>query len=209
MANADDNKDGMTPEEIAEEQAALADKKEDEVRAAIIDEFGFDETNDADKIDKLVQKEMDNHKKLSTAIGQKIKHREALKKATQAPPVKPADVKKAEDELEAKLDAKLNERLEQRDLDALEFSDELKAEIKKVAAITGVSIKKAMSDPYISAKIDQVKKDQAAEEASVHRTGGKGGKTKFDINNPPEVNMATEEGRKTYQTWKDAVRDQG
>ncbi len=126
-----------------------------------------------------------------------------------APAKSAADTKTAEDELEAKLEKKLNETLEQRDLDSLEFPDELKAEIKKVAQIQGVSIKKAMSDPYIAAKIDQVKKDQAAEEASVHKTGGKGGKAKFDINNPPDVNMATPEGRQKYQEWKDAVREQG
>ncbi len=64
-----------TPEELAAEQAGLQVAKEDEIRANIIAEYGFDEIEDAERIDKLVVKEIDNSKKLSSAIGQKIKHR--------------------------------------------------------------------------------------------------------------------------------------
>ena len=78
----------VSPEELAAEQVALQESKEDEVRANIINEFGFDESVDADKIDRLVTKEMEFSKKLSSAIGQKIKvrnERDALLKNTPPP----------------------------------------------------------------------------------------------------------------------------
>lgn len=65
----------LTAEEKAAEVAATTLPKEDEVRAAIIEEYGFDPEADAERIDKLVAKDMDSRKKLSDAIGQKIKHR--------------------------------------------------------------------------------------------------------------------------------------
>jgi hypothetical protein len=73
-----ENKVEITPEEHQFEQEAVADIREDEVRTKIIEEFGFDETNDADRIDKLVTKEVENRKKLSKAIGQKKSYRDKV-----------------------------------------------------------------------------------------------------------------------------------
>lgn len=72
-------------------------RSEEEVREAVITEYGFDEEADVERIDKLVAKELDHDKKLSSAIGAKIKHRteaEELKKKipVETPPVE----KKAE-----------------------------------------------------------------------------------------------------------------
>lgn len=75
--------------EIAAEQAATQTPKEDEIRAKIVEEMGFDPETDSERIDKLVAKELDHHKKLSTTIGQKIKYRELAKKAPkEAPEIK-------------------------------------------------------------------------------------------------------------------------
>lgn len=68
-------------------------RKEEDIRAGIITEYGFDADSDAERIDKLVTKELDHDKKLSSAIGAKIKHRteaEELKK--KLPPENPAPV---------------------------------------------------------------------------------------------------------------------
>jgi len=66
----------LTPEEEVKAQEA---PKEEEVREKVIEEFGFTEDDDSDKIDKLVEKEMEHSKKLSEAIGQKIKQRDKVK----------------------------------------------------------------------------------------------------------------------------------
>lgn len=76
-------------------------RKEEDIRASVISEYGFDEEADAERIEKLVTKELDHDKKLSSAIGAKIKHRteaEELKKKI-PPEVKPPVVEKKEEGL--------------------------------------------------------------------------------------------------------------
>lgn len=66
--------------EFDAEQAIITQvPKEEEIRAKIIEDFGFSEETDTEKIDRLVAKEIEGHKKLSSAIGQKIKYRELAK----------------------------------------------------------------------------------------------------------------------------------
>lgn len=130
----------VTQEELAAEQAAAQTPKEEEVRATIIAEYGFDETDDAERIDKLTQKEIENHKKLSSAIGQKIKHREAAaelaKKIPQTEPkVVPSD--KKDDELSTKdLYALMSANVPQDDVE----------EVVRAAKILGKSISEALKD---------------------------------------------------------------
>jgi hypothetical protein len=73
-----------------EKDEVVVVRKEEEIREAVIAEYGFDADVDAERIDKLVAKELDHDKKLSSAIGAKIKHRteaEELKK--KIPPEEP------------------------------------------------------------------------------------------------------------------------
>jgi hypothetical protein len=192
-------------QEIAAEQAALAEKKEEEVRASIITEFGFDEVDDAERIDKLVAKEMDSHKKLSSAIGQKIKHRtdaEALRNDPRlkvTPPSQEAPQPAAED-----IGKVVAQELEKRDLDSLEYSDDLKKDIQRVAQVQNISIKQAARDPYIVFKIGEWEKAQKADEAAISRTNRSSGKKNYSIDSPPDVDMNTAEGR---QEWNDYLAD--
>lgn len=192
----------VKPEELAAEQAALEVKKEDEIRAGIITEFGFDEVDDQERIDKLVAKEVEHSKKLSSAIGQKIKHRteaDELRKKVVTPPAEKKDSVVLDPEI---IDKRLEEKLEKRDLEALDYPDELKKEIQRIAQIMQVPVKQALRDPYIVAKVKDYEKTVEAEDASISRTnrapGGKG--ATFD--NPPDVDMSTPEGRKTWDDWK-------
>ncbi len=203
-----------TAEELALEQAAIQEVKEDEVRANIITEYGFDEVDDAERIDKLVAKEVETNKKLSQAIGQKIKHRteaDELRKKV-VPPTEKKETFTPED-LEKKLDEKLNERLEKRDLDSLEYPDELKTEIQRVAKITGVSVKQALKDPYLQSKIDAYEetkeKDDKLDKATISQKHKSGTSKKFDIDNPPDVDMSTPEGIKKWDEWKAEGKKQG
>lgn len=190
-------------QELADEQLAIQDKKEEEVRESIIAEFGFDEVDDIERIDKLVEKEMEHHKKLSSAIGQKIKHRaeaeELRTKLNDKPPVEKKDPVSLDPEIISKT---VEERLEKRDLDSLDYPDELKKEIKRIADITQVSIKQAVRDPYIVAKIKDHEKATEAEEASISRTNRTGNGKVASFDNPPDVDMNTAEGRKAWDEWK-------
>lgn len=81
-----DDKNKVSQEELAAEQVQLQEVKEEEVRASIISEYGFDETADSERIDKLTAKELEHRKKMSQAIGQKIKWRTEATKVKDTPP---------------------------------------------------------------------------------------------------------------------------
>lgn len=189
----------MDEADKAAELEALKEVKEEEVRTKVIEEFGFDPDVDAERIDKVVAKEIENSKKLSAAIGQKIKHRseaEELRKKVPAPssePAKPA----LED-----VDALVNKKLEQRDLDALDYPEDIKKEIKRIAEISSTSVKQAARDPYIVSKITDWEKAQKAEEATVSRTNRTGSKKSYSLDAPPDVDMSTPEGRAEWDEYK-------
>lgn len=198
--------DDEQKKELEAEQAATQEIKEDEVRAAIVAEFGFDEVDDAERIDKLTKKEVENRQKLSKAIGQKRNYRTKLEEATKVPKP-PTEVEKPATEDIGKI---VSQELEKRDLDSLEYSDDLKKEIQRVATVQGVSIKQAARDPYILHKIDEWKKEQTAEEAAITRTNrSSGNKKTFSVDTPPDSDMSTPEGRKEWQEYTEWMKKQG
>lgn len=200
-----DTNNQPTPEELKAEQEALAhaEVQIEEVRAGVIAEYGFDEATDAERIDKAVTKEIEARKALSAAIGQKIKHRTARQEAEGK--LEAAKPKTGEPDIEKTVDTRVTAVLEQRDLDAMEYPDDLKAEIKKVATTQGISVKKAASDPYIQFKIEAWQKEQKIDEATVSRKNRSGGKTEYTFDNPPDVDMSTKEGQEEYEKWRQAM----
>lgn len=203
MANEETKIDPLTPEEQKAEAEAQTVAKEEEIRAAVITEFGFDEVDDADKIDKAVKKEVAHRTKLSEAIGQKIKYRTLAqgKKEEPKPEVKPSQV--TAEEIDERVSKGVNSVLEQRDLNEMSHSEEIKAEIKRVAEIRKITVKQAEKDPYIVSRIEEDKKAQKAEDASLSNKANKGtSKKNWSVDVPPDVDMTTEEGRKTYDEWK-------
>jgi len=207
----DENKQVPSAEELEQERTALLEAKEEEVRASVISEFGFDEELDADKIDKAVAKEMKNRKDLSQAIGQKIKHRteaEELRKKSATPPA--PQVKIDPDEVGKLVDTKLTETLEKRDLDSLDYPDDLKTEISKVVKIQGVSVKQAVKDPYIAFKIEAYEKEQKTNEATISRTHKSGSSKEFDVNNPPAFDPNDVAGSdKAMKEWEAEAKKRG
>ena len=87
----------LSAEELALETEATQDVKEDEVRSQVISDYGFDETVDGERIDKLVAKEVESRKKLSQAIGQKRKYREEAEKLKTTTPPKESKKEEKED----------------------------------------------------------------------------------------------------------------
>lgn len=158
-----------TPEELAAEQSALQLPKEEEVRKNIIEEFGFDETADAEKIDKLVAKDIESRKKLSLAIGQKIKHRtekEELKKNIPPP----------------KEEVKQQETLSTKDFLALtesKVSSEDFDEVVRVAKVLGKSIGEALKDTTLKTILETRAEERKTAQAT-HVKGGARGTTKTD-----------------------------
>ena len=198
----------QTPEEIAAELAASQVViKEDEVRAKIVEELGFDPEIDKERIDKLVAKEVDSRKKLSDAIGQKIKHRteaeELRKKVPPPPPEKKDDSQQDVSKIVA-------EELQKRDLGDLDAPDAVKREIADWAKFKGISVKEAARAPHIVSAMDAYKKQQQLDEATTSRTNRSGGGSKnYSLESPPDVDMSTEAGRKQWDEYKEAMRKAG
>lgn len=207
MANGHNYKT-MDDEQKVEQEALKID--EAAIKAEIITETGLDEVDDADKIDKIVAREVKQRTFTSKAIASKIKTREELeilKKTPSKPQENNGDAKQPEwDKL---VGDKLNEALEKRDLDTMDYPDELKKEIHEFAKFKGISVKQAVKEPYLESRIEDMEKKQKADEASIGRKNKSGGKKVFDANEPPDVDVSTPEGRKEWEEWKAAVIKQG
>ena len=196
-----------TPEVLKQEEEALVEAKEDEIQEQVISDFGFDAEVDADAISKIVKERLENKKALSTAIRQKIERRkeaEELRKKFM-PPKDDSDKDKEKKGLTPEeLDIRLDERDRQRDLDALEASDELKKEIESFAKLHKISVKKTLESDYIQFLKKKEDDKQIEEEAS---NGGSSGirsvKNRNNITQPRKAfDLSTEEGRKAYEAWK-------
>jgi hypothetical protein len=191
----------------AEQEATKID--EEAIRADIISEMGFDEIDDAERIEKAVAREVKQRTFTSKAISAKIKTREELEALKNNPAPKKENNVPLDDQ-EAKLNALLDARMEKRDLDSLEYPDDLKAKIQRVAKIEGVSVKKALQDPYISALVEGYEKAQKTEESAISRTNKSGGgKKEYSFNEPPNVDMSTPEGVKEWDKYLDGLKKQG
>ena len=99
------------------------------------------------------------------------------------------------------VDKKVREILEERDLDSVDISDGDKKELKAFAKATGISIKEALKSDFYNFKKEKFDATKKAEEASISGGGGSPRRQEFDINNPPKCDMATEEGRKTWDAF--------
>ena len=195
----------VSDEEIQEEAEAQKQLVEDEIREDVVADLGI-EDNDANKalIDKLVERETDHRTKLSKAVGQKIKYREQLGGKKPAPTDKS---KKTEQVDPAKL---VEEKFMQRDLDDMDHSDKVKEQIKKIAVMNDISIRKAEQDPYIQHLIAEEARQKSVDDAA------KGGKKRtvsgvtIDVSkplDPKDFDLSTPEGRKEWADAKQAKRD--
>ncbi len=206
-----DNEHVPTQEELAAEQAALVPSKEEEVKAKVMEDFGFDESTDPALVEKAVKKELAHRDTLSKTIAQKIKHRTAADELRKkADPASPEQKKVETPTLKQEdIDTAVDKKLQARDLDAISASDDLKKEIKRVAEIQGVSIAEAARDPYIVAKLKTEEADAEAKDATISRKNRASGSKKFDINNPPDVDVSTPDGRKEWDAWTTEAKKQG
>lgn len=101
--------------------------------------------------------------------------------------------------------------LEARDLEELEHSDEIKEQVKKLAQLQGISVRKAAQDPYIKHLVEKETAAKRAAEAADNgaRKGRKGG-TQIDTSkplDPQDFDLSTEEGRKEWEAAKKTHRE--
>ena len=210
----EENKDKIevTPEEQKAEQEALAEVKNEELRDKIAEDMDLDPDDDADLLDKLVEREKAHREKLSGAIKQKIKYRETAQKLPKQPTGTPEEGKSQEGnpDIDKIVDQKLNERLEARELEELPLSDELKAEVKDLAKLKGISVREAAKLPYILNRKEEVEKEERITAASPKRSNKGSYAPSYDPSkplSPADFDFNTEEGRKAWNEAKAARRE--
>jgi hypothetical protein len=202
----DENNNIVSPDEAQAEQEALAEAKVDEVRAKVVTDLGLtDDDTNKPVIDKLVERELSHKKKLSEAIGQKIKWRDTAKTAK---PIQQTQQQQQNTPLDAETirkqtEATVTASLEQRDLDEMDYSDEIKAEIKRVARVNNTSVRAAEKDPYIQYRITQANATNRNTEAGISPSRKS---TAVQSTTIPKFDLSTEEGRKDYDAWKQSKK---
>ena len=182
----------------------LGEFKVDEVREKLITDLGLDETDQSELIDKLVADKLEEHKKFTTAIGQKInwrnKFQDLEKNNLPKPDPKPQPVQ------EIKFDEnKIVEVLEKRDLEALDLSDELKKEVSTYAKVQGITVKKALNSEYITFLKEKEEKKDKIDNASL----GAGRKpTKKDYGNmkASDLDLRTPEGKADFAKYEEDLK---
>lgn len=199
----------VTPEEAQAEQEALKTGTAEEIKAKIAEDLGIDPEEEADLLEKLTKRELTHREKLSGAIKQKISWRDKVKsaqpKAKETP--EPGKTQKKETEElseDERIDRKLAERLEARDLESLDLSEEIKAEVKDLAKLKGISVREASKLPYIISLKEEVDRKARIEAATPKRKGGGTYKANYDPSkplNPDDFDFDTKEGR---EAWNDA-----
>jgi len=201
----DEHNNDITPEEQKAEQDAIAEVKDEELREKIAQDLGIDPEDEKELLDKLVEREKASHEKLSGAIKQKISWREKAKTSEKKPDDdKSKGGKPPEKVTEELIDQKVNERLEARDLEALTLPDEIKAEIKDLAKLRGISVREASKLPYIQSRISEAENQKKIDDATPTRKNKGSYAPNVDPSkplNPADFDLSTEEGRKS---WNDA-----
>jgi len=195
----------VSDEEIQEETEAQEAIEEGKIREAVVADLGIEDNDDnKDLIDKLVARETSHRTKLSKAVGQKIKYRELAGGKKPAPA---NQSKKTETVDPVKL---VEEKFMQRDLDEMDHSDKVKDQIKRIAQLNDISIRKAEQDPYIQHLIAEEVRQKSVNDAA--KNGKKNSKTGtvIDVSKPLDVSqfdLSTPEGRAEWEDAKKAKRE--
>ena len=192
-----------TAEELEAEKKELEVVAEDEIRTKLAEDMGIDPEEQEELLDKLVAKEVINRKKLSEAIGQKISWRE---KANKTETIKPKPTAKETEDTD--VEAKVLSILEKERLEDMDVPEKLKKDIKKIAELQSISVKKASQDPYILHRKKELEDAAKAEDATISRKNNGVG-AKFDPEKIPDFDVSTKEGQKAWKEWKKKAQHQG
>lgn len=195
-----------TPEAIEAEETAMKEPTQDEIKREVLTKYGILEDENPELVEKLVSDKLEERKRFSTAIKQKISWRE---KAKQLTPKEKAEVKAEAKEGgydPAKLDEiiaqKVNEKLDAKVLEDESYNDELKEEIKTYASMKKITVKEALKSDYIQFRLNNVEKQARIDGASIS-TKQKSFSTKnFSNSKPSDFNLQTEEGKAGWEQYK-------
>jgi hypothetical protein len=198
-----------SPEELQVEQESLAEVQDADLRSSVLDSLGLEaDDNNEDLVNKLVEREKSSRQKLSSAIGAKIKYRTELEKFNQKPEQKEPEQSKTEfdaDSIRKQTEQTVKAQFDEEYLEESEYSDELKAELRKVAKLNETTVRAATKDSYIQYLIEKETDGKRISEAAKNG-GGSAKSSKGNSGEMPDqftdsAYMATPEGQKAYDEW--------
>lgn len=178
-------------------------KTQDEIKAEVIEDLGgedFDLEANADKVERITQRRLRDEEMKTSLHDQKVKAKAKLEEKGKVeetvPPVKKEEINIKE---------QIRETLDEISLSDMDLSDSIKAEIKKISKISGVTVKKALSDPYIQFKLEEEKRNADNSAAALNSGNNKPKPSKnFDTMKPSDFDLSTEDGRKGWEEYKKA-----
>lgn len=203
----------LSQEEADYDNEALAEVQDEDLKNKLADDLGIDPEDEPDLFDKLLKRELDNRKRLSTAIKQKKSWREKATKGTSSNPQNnPAEGQSQTERplTVAELDKLLSEREAKKELASLNLPDDIKADVEAVAKVRGISIGEAAKLPYIVSAIEEAERVKRIESATPRRTSrGNYSSNSVDPSkplNPSDFKLDTPEGQKAWAEAKAARR---
>lgn len=151
-----------TAEELQEEEKALVDSKEEEIRNSIIEKYGLDEDDNKDLIDQLSADILAQRKSFGKLVTQKRSLREKLLKLEPKEDKKDETTKSPEE-----IEKMLEEKFFNRDLEELEYSDSVKDAVKKICKVNNLTVKQGQKDPYIQYLIQQETDEKTLDKSAI------------------------------------------
>lgn len=186
-----------TAEELQEEEIALKDSKEEEIRNSIIEKYELSEDDDEDLIDKLTADILAQRKSFGKVVAQKRSYRELVQKANSGKDEKPQTLSKEE------IEKSLEEKFFNRDLEELDYSDNVKDAVRKICKVNNVSVKQAQKDPYIQYLIEQETDEKILDKSAIsQKKNSIPGKADLKPLNPDNYDFSTKEGRDKWEADK-------
>jgi hypothetical protein len=165
---------------------------------------------ETDDVDVLKEKNRQLFARAKKAEGFVLKDGNWVKKVeqklTEKPKENPPIIRLQDEDFQKKVGDTVIATLEKRDLDSLDYPEEIKKEISDYAKFKGISVKQASKATHIVPLIEQYEKAKATDEATISRTNKTGGTTKYSPDEPPDVDMSTPEGKKAYEEWFEQAR---
>jgi len=169
-----------------------------------------DDTDDAAVLkERLLQRDNANKQlfaRAKKAEGFTLQDGKWVKKSITPTPVTPKPITSApknDDDVDTRISKGIMSALDQRDLEALDLTDEVKAEVSNLAKMKGITVKAALSTPYIKFLKEQDEMKNNAEIGSMP-SGRKG---TFTNNGKVQAfDPRTEEGKKAAQKRDEELR---
>lgn len=199
----------LTPEERTAEEEAAKEVTSDELRAKIADELGINPDEQSELLDKLVEREDKRNREFKNVIRQKRDWREKAQRASETPKGDAGGKGKSQNnetpDIGALVSQTVREVLEARDIESLGLSDELKAEVKDLAKVKGISVREAAQLPYIQSRKAEIEKAERIKQATPKRSNNGTYTVTYDASKPlnPE-DFKTPDGNLDVKAWKEA-----